>query len=394
MIYLDYAASTPVDEEVLANYCSVESKFFANITSLNMLGQKENYMYESLSADSLNSLGFKNHDIIYTSGATEANNIGLFGIANKYSSGTIITTKIEHPSVYEVMKSLESRFNVIYLDINSDGIIDINEFEKAMTKDTILVSIMWVNNIIGSIQPIGDVIRIMKKYPKAKLLVDATQGIGKIRPNFNIDDVDMFTFSTHKIYGPKGIGCLIKKKGLELSKLLQGSHSQYNLRPGTFDLALISATNLAIKKVIANLDNHYNYLKELYMYLYNGIKDIKEVVINSPLKYTSYSCMSISILNKGKFVKSETILHYLEQSEIYVSIGTSCSSKLAKPEKTILALTGDIDRSYSNVRISISHLTTYEEIDKLIEVLKKYGELYVWYDINSLWGNDFKKEKL
>ena len=242
MIYLDYAATTPIDEEILANYCNVESKYFANTTSMHMLGQKANYMYEALSMDTAKLLGVPNHEIIYTSGATEANNIGLFGIANKYSSGTIITTKIEHPSISEVMKTLESKFNVIYLDINSDGIIDIDEFAKAISKDTILVSIMWVNNIIGTIQPLKDVIRIMKAYPKAKLLVDATQGIGKIKPDFNLADVDMFTFSTHKIYGPKGVGCLVKKKGLELAKYIQGSMSQHNLRPGTFDLALVSAT--------------------------------------------------------------------------------------------------------------------------------------------------------
>ena len=377
MIYLDYAATTPIDEEILANYCNVESKYFANTTSMHMLGQKANYMYEALSMDTAKLLGVPNHEIIYTSGATEANNIGLFGIANKYSSGTIITTKIEHPSISEVMKTLESKFNVIYLDINSEGIIDISEFEKAISKDTILVSIMWVNNIIGTIQPLKDVIRIMKSYPKAKLLVDATQGIGKIKPDFNLADVDMFTFSTHKIYGPKGVGCLVKKKGLELAKYIQGSMSQHNLRPGTFDLALVSATNLSVKKSLSNLDKNYNYVKELYMYLYNELSKISEVVINSPIKYSSYHCLSISLFNKGKYVKSETVLHYLEQYEIYVSIGSSCSSKLAKPEKTILALTGDLDRSYSGVRISISHLTTYGQIDKLIEVLKKYGEIYV-----------------
>ena len=377
MIYLDYAASTPVDEEILANYCNVESKYFANITAMHMLGQKSNYMYEQISQDILKTLGLPDHEVIYTSGATEANNIGLFGIANKYSGGTIITTKVEHPSVAEIMQSLESRFNVIYLDINADGIIDIEEFKKVISKDTILVSIMWVNNVIGTIQPIKDVIEVMKDYPKAKLLVDATQGIGKLRPDFNLADVDMFTFSTHKIYGPKGSGCLIKKKGIELLKYIQGAHTQHNLRPGTFDLALVSSTGLAIKKCMANLDSHYKYTKELYMYLYNGLSSIKEVVINSPLKYNSFSCLNISIFNKGKFVKSETILHYLEQSDIYVSIGSSCASKLAKPEKTILALTKDIDRSYAAVRISISHLTTKDEIDTLINALRKYGEIYV-----------------
>ena len=377
MIYLDYAATTPIDKEILARYMDVESKFFANTTSMHLLGQKANYMYEASSAEIAKALGAASHEIIYTSCATEANNIGIFGIANKYSSGTIITSKIEHPSVFEVMKSLEGRFNVVYLDINEDGIIDIEELKKAMSKDVILVSIMWVNNIIGSVQPIKEVIDIVKGYPKAKLLVDATQGIGKIKPNFSFSDIDMFTFSTHKIYGPKGVGCLIKKNGLELVKLLQGSRSQFNLRPGTFDLALVESTKMAVKKALNSLSENEAYVKKLYMYLYDCLKDMKGIVINSPLKYSSYYCMNISILNNGKFVPSETVLHYLEQSEIYVSIGSSCSSKLAKPEKTLLALTGDEARSKSGVRLSFSHLTTKEEIDKVIDALKEYGEKYV-----------------
>lgn len=377
MIYLDYAASTPIDKEILAKYDDVESKFFANTSAMNMLGQKANYMYEAYSLNSLKDLNCPNHEIIYTAGATEANNIALFGIANKYSSGTIITSKIEHPSVSEVMKSLENRFNVIYLDINEDGIIDIDEFAKVMTKDVILVSIMWVNNVIGTIQPIKDIVRIMKDYPKAKLVVDATQGLGKVKPDFNYSDIDMFTFSIHKMYGPKGIGCLVKRKGIELVKFMQGSKSQFNLRPGTFDLALVACSNLAIKKTLANLDSHYLHIKSIYEYLYNALEKIDGIVINSPCKYTCYSCLNISIFNNGKYVPSETVLHYLEQSEIYVSIGASCSSKLVKPEKTLLALTNDEGRSKSGVRLSFSHLTTFEEIDVVIDALQRYGKKYV-----------------
>lgn len=377
MIYLDYAATTPIDEEILAKYINVESKFFANPAAMHMLGQKANYMYEEYMRSSLKALNCPNHEIIYTSGATEANNIGIFGVANKYSAGTIISSKIEHPSVSEVMKSLESRFNVIYLDINEDGIIDTKELESLMNKDVILVSIMWVNNIIGSIQNIKEVIRIVKKYPKAKLLVDMTQGIGKVKPDFDFSDVDMFTFSTHKIYGPKGVGCLVKKKNLEIVKFMQGSGVQRNLRPGTFDIALIACTDLAIKKALSNLDDHYEYIKDLYLYLDQKLREISNIYINSPLKYSSFSCMNISVFNNGKFVPSETILHYLEKDEIYVSIGSSCSNKLVKSEPTLLALTHDEARSKSGIRISISHLTTKDELDKLITLIRKYGETYV-----------------
>lgn len=377
MIYLDYAATTPIDKEILAKYNDVESKFFANTTSMHLLGQKSNYMYEDYSKDTLELLRCPNHEIIYTSNATEANNIAIYGIANKYKSGTIITTQIEHPSVFEVIKSLADRFNIVYLDTTPDGTIDVSELKTKMTKDVILVSIMWVNNIVGSVLPIKDIIKVVKDYPKAKLHVDAVQGLGKIKPDFNLSDIDMFTFSTHKIYGPKGVGALVKKKNLALEKYMYGSHSQFDLRPGTFDLALVACTNLAIKKAITNLDKEYEYVKELYMYLYQGLSNIKQVVINSNINNSSYYCLSISIFNNDNFVPSETILHYLEQYAIYVSIGSSCSSKLAKPEKTILAITNDINRSKSAIRISLSYLTKKEELDVLLNALRKYGEQYV-----------------
>jgi cysteine desulfurase len=164
----------------------------------------------------LEVLNLKNHNLIFTSNATEANNLGIYGVVSKYKKGKLITTKIEHASVYEVFKSLENDgFEVVYLDVDEKGVINLKQLEDNIDKETILVSIMWVNNIVGAIQPINKIIEIVKRFPKTKLHIDMVQGLCKITPNFEINDIDLFTFSAHKIFGPKGIGILGCKKNIE-----------------------------------------------------------------------------------------------------------------------------------------------------------------------------------
>ena len=219
MKYFDYTATTPVDAEVLETYIKTTNNFFANTSSLHKLGQRSNLMYTKAIEQLKEVLDLPNHNVIFTSNATEANNISILGVANKYETGKIITTKIEHPSVFETIKSLENQYDCVYLDIDNQGIIDIEQLKKEINNETILVSIMWVNNIIGTIQPIKEIIEIVKKYPKAKLHVDMVQGFCKIEPNFNLNDIDLMTFSTHKIYGPKGIGGLFVKQKITLEKI-------------------------------------------------------------------------------------------------------------------------------------------------------------------------------
>ena len=235
-----------------------------------------------------------------------------------------------------------------------------------MTNDTILVSIMWVNNIIGLVQPIKEVIEIIKKYPKAKLHVDMVQGFCKIEPNFNLNDIDLMTFSAHKIYGPKGIGGLFIKKNLLLNKRLYGSNVQLGIKPGTLDLSLICSAVKAFKKFIPLTLEHYNDVQKKHLYLRNNIKN-NNIVINTLENNISYYILNISIPD----INGETIVHLLEQKEIYISTGSACSSKLKKPEKTILALTNSEKLATTSIRISLSHLTTYQEIDELLEILNK-----------------------
>lgn len=366
MKYFDYTATTPVDEEVLECYIKTTHNFFANTSSLNSLGERSNYMYELSSNELKNILDLQTHNIIYTSNATEANNIAIQGVVNNHSTGKIITSKIEHPSVYEVMKSLEGKYEVVYLDIDKNGLIDIEQLKRELNNNTILVSIMWVNNIIGTIQPIKDVINLVKKYPKTKLHVDMVQGICKVMPDFKLSDIDLLTFSTHKIYGPKGIGGLFFRKNLSLKSIMYGSKVQYGLKPGTFDLSLIASTVKAFKKFYPTTLDRANDVHEKFDYLYSSINNDK-IVINTPKNNISYYILNISIPS----MNGETVVHKLEQKDIYVSTGSACSSKQKKPEKTILALTNNFELALSSIRISLSNLTSFEEIDVLIKALNE-----------------------
>ncbi len=365
MRYFDYTATTPVDSEVLETYINTTKKFFANTTSLHRLGEESNHMYEVCSKRIKEIIGINNHKLIYTSNATEANNIAIFGTVLKYEKAKIITTKIEHPSVYNVFKELEKNYEVCYLDVNHQGIIDLEQFKKEMNQDVVLVSIMWVNNIIGSVQPIKEIIDIVRGYKKAHLHVDCVQGICKVVPNFNLSDIDMFTFSTHKIYGPKGIGAICIKDGIELNKRLFGSNSQFSIKPGTFDVSLIASTAKCFIKFYNKTKEHLEDVKKKYLYLRSKLEENKNIIFNTNGESISYYILNISIPQ----IRGETIIHSLEKDEIYVSTGSSCSSKLLTPEKTIYAISKSNERATSTVRISLSFLTTYEEIDALVKAL-------------------------
>ena len=364
-MYFDYTATTPIDEDVLDTYNKVQKEYYGNTESLHRFGRVCDSLFEKAKREIKEKINV-DMELIFTHNATEANNLGIFGVV-KGKKGKIITTKIEHPSVFEIFKHLEKNgYEVIYLDILEDGKIDLEMFKREMDKNVLLVSIMWVNNIIGSIQPIKEVIEIMKDYPKAKLHVDAVQGFCKVKPEFNFNDVDLFTISAHKFFGPKGVGCLFHKKNMMLEKHIFGSSVQMGIKPGTIDLAGSVATCKAVKKFYPSINERFSYVKNLFDYLYDNLFNIKHISINS-LKDGSPYIMNISI----RGINGETLIHMLDEKEIYVSTGSACSSKLKKPEKTILALTNDEERANSSVRISLSHLTAKEEIDYLINAIKE-----------------------
>ena len=367
MIYFDNAATTKVAKEVLDIYNRVVNECWFNASSQYKYGVKANNLLSKAQALVLNTLNAKESKVIFTSGATESNNMAIYGICNKYEKGKIITTKIEHPSVLNCFIDLESKgFEVVYLDILNDGTVDLKQLERELDNNTILVSIMWVNNIIGSINNVNEIIKIVKKYKKVKLHIDAVQGMGKLPVNFNIDEVDLLTISSHKIHGLKGTGMLLYHNNLSIETFLHGSNQQV-AKSGTIDLpgcvASSKALELAVKKVPVKIE----HVKKIKDYIVNGLKDYDKVVINSDENTSPY------ILNLSyKGVYSETIMHYLEENDICVSISSACNSKQRKPERTVFELTKDNDLALTSIRLSFSEENTIAEAQKFIDVIKAY----------------------
>lgn len=203
MIYLDYAATTPPDSEMISFYGNSQKDFFANLNSLHKIGQESKYMYDKCLKEISKILDLKDKNIIFTTSASEANNLGIQGIIKNKTRSKIITSKIEHSSVFNVFKNYEKEHDVCYLNVDQEGCVLLEELEQELNEKVLLVSIMWVNNIIGSVQNIKKIIELVKKYPKAKLHVDMVQGFAKIEADFNLNDIDLFTISMHKIYGCK-----------------------------------------------------------------------------------------------------------------------------------------------------------------------------------------------
>lgn len=364
MIYFDNVATTKPIKEVLDIYNKVNEECWYNASSSHRAGIKASNLFEKASKLVLKTIKATNKKVIFTSGATEANNMAIYGVCERYKNQNkrIITTKVEHPSVLNCFKDLENYFDVVYLDITSDGIIDLDELKQAINNDTIFISIMWVNNIIGAVNNITEIIKIIKQFPKIKFHIDAVQGIGKIPTNFEIDDVDLLTMSSHKIHGLKGCGMLIMNQKLNLTTFTEGSNQQI-IKSGTIDLPSSVACAKALEIAVKKIDEEYFQVLEFKKFLYNELIKIPNIKINGKIENYSPYILNFSYLG----VNSETFLHYLEENDIYVSISSACNAKLIKPERTVLALTKDESLAKSSIRISFSSDNTLDEVKILIK---------------------------
>jgi len=376
MIYFDSTATSKPIPEIIELYEKTINSCWFNPSSNYTLGLRSNSLFEQAKQSVCKTLKLTNHEILFPSSATMANNIAIFGICNNYrgTKKRIITTFIEHPSVYNVYKSLEKDFDVIYLKTDNDGIIDLNQLKESLNKETILVSVMWVNNIIGSVQPIGEIIEILKQYPRCKLHVDAVQAVGKI-DLFNVDlnKIDLITISSHKLGGLKGTAVLAYNNKIDLASHFIGASQQKGLVPGTMDLAGAVCCAKIIDISVTNQKENDIYVSKLKNHLIDRIEELNNVQLNSNLsnKNTAlYSNYIVSLFIKGK--RAETVMHYLEKKDIYVSIGSACSSKQQTIDRTILSISNDKDRGISSIRVSLSVNNTIEEVDYLVDTLKEY----------------------
>ena len=369
MTYLDYSATTPVDTRVLESFDRTCIEYIANPNSLHSEGVKAKKLMDAAVNQIANILNVKDDEVIFTSGATESNNLAIMGVINKYKSRgkTIITTKLEHSSILETVNYLERNgYTIKYVKVDSNGLIDINNLKELINDDVVMVSISEVNSEIGIIQNVNEIGKLLKEYPRIIYHVDGTQAIGK--KHVDLSNIDLYSFSAHKIYGLKGVGVLIKKDNIILEPLLHGGKSQSIYRGGTPALPLIVSTSRALKLINNDLDYNISYVNELNKRLISGLNKIDGVTINSN-EYSISHIVNISVIG----IKPETLLHALEEDEIYISTKTACSTE--DYSLSVYELTKDLEKAKSSLRISISHLTKENEIDyfltKLEEKIKK-----------------------
>ena len=366
MIYLDYAAATPVDQEVLSRYIEVTNKYFANPNSSHQLGQNANNLIIASTQKIASYLNIEPEEIIYTSGASESNNLAIKGIAERYKNfgKHILISSLEHNSIVSSATRLQEQgFEVELLPVTKEGLIDLAILKNKIREDTILVSICTVDSEIGLKQPIEKIGEILKQYPNCHFHTDATQAIGKIP--VDLQNVDLLTFAPHKFYGLSGIGVLIKKKNISLHPQIDGGKSTTIYRSGTPETANIAALEKALSLSINAMQERYQIVEKLYQQLKQKLATYPKVTMNNTTNSIPYT-LNFSI----EGIKSTDIQKKLEENDIYVSTKTSCCP-IMTPSKLVYALTKDKNKASSSIRVSLSHLTTQQEIEIFISTFDK-----------------------
>ena len=369
MIYLDYSATTPVSYEVLDTISKVTKEFIGNPNSLHALGLKSAQLLESATKQIADIFNINVNEIVYTSGATEANNMAIIGaaMANHRKGKHIIVSKLEHPSIYAICDYLKSiGFEIEYVANDSEGLIDFEDLKNKVREDTILVSICAVNSETGVRQPLKMIRQIIKKENISTIFhSDMTQAIGKVSVNFH--DVDLASMSAHKIFGPKGIGFLYKSSMIKITPLIYGSGKSNDLKPGTPPLPLIAALSKAIRLANDSLEKRERFISLLNNKIVSALEKYPNIKINKT-KYSIPQILNISIMN----VMPETFIHLMDKHEIYLSSNTACSS--GDVSSSIMAIYNDQKRAKHTVRISLSYVTTTEEVNKFIDIFKSEYE--------------------
>ena len=371
MIYLDYSATTPVSYDVLESYNKATRDYMGNANSIHALGVKSKVLLNSATKQLCELFDINEDELIYTSGATESNNMALKGVALSYKNrgNHIIVSKLEHPSIYAVCNFLESMgYEISYVNNDEDGLIDFEDLKRKIRPNTILVSICAVNSEVGIRQPLKTIKQIIKKEnPNTVFHSDMTQAIGKIEVNMH--DVDMASMSAHKIFGPKGIGFLYKNSKVNLVPLIHGSGKFNDLRSGTPALPLIVALSKACRIALTDLERREANVTRLNDRICEELSKIEGITINST-RYSIPHILNISLDN----VRPETFIHAMEDDEIYLSTNTACSS--GELSTSVMAIYNDKKRATSTIRISLSYVTTNEEINKFLNIFKlRYEQL-------------------
>ena len=363
MIYFDNAATTKIYDDALTSYVQVSQKFFGNPSSLHQLGVDAHQVLTKARAQVASLLSVQPEEIFFTSGGTESNNWAIKGTALEKSvfGKHIITTKIEHPSVIQTCKQLERfGFEVTYLDVDSKGIVSIDQLKESLRKDTILVSVMAVNNEVGAVQPIAEIAKVLEEYPSIHFHVDCVQAVERASQLLSIGRIDLLSLSAHKFHGPRGVGIMYKKFGRKIQALLTGGGQEKGERSTTENLPGIVATTKALRMAL----EEKSVTGELRSQLWKELATKPEIRIFSPEDGASHVlCFAI------KGVRGEVVVHAFENHGIYISTTSACSSKKADSSSTLYAMDVPNEWATGAVRVSFSNDNTKEEVEQFIDVL-------------------------
>lgn len=367
MIYFDNAATTQIDPAVLTRLQEVQTKYFANPSSIHSAGQKSKYLIEKTRDIIADTLGCSSKEIIFSSGGTESNNLALMGtaLANRARGNHIISTKVEHPSVLNTIKYLESiGFYITYIEINESGSIDLEAFSKALSDKTILVSVMMVNNEVGNLFPVDEIATLLNKK-NIIFHVDAVQAFCKLDFDAKNLGADLLSVSAHKIYGPKGVGALYVKQGTRIHNILYGGAQERIMRPGTENLAGISGFGEAIKQMIL----HKNERKKI-----KSLRDTFEEQLQSQIPDAEVHCRNSNrIFNISNMffpdISIDSLIMNLDLEGIACSSGAACSSGSLTASHVLQAMSLPPNHANQSIRFSFGRFNTIEEVNKAVQII-------------------------
>lgn len=389
-IYLDTAATTPCDPRVLKAMAPFWSKIYGNPSSFNDAGRRAKKALDEARKKIARLLGAKNQEIIFTSSATEANNLTIFGIARANPKLHIITTSIEHHSVLEPIKELEKEgFKTTYLPVNKEGIINLEDFKKALKPETALVSIIYANNEIGSVQPIKKIGKIIKEFKKITgplyFHVDASQAVAFLDINPNNLGVDLMTLSSHKIYGPKGIAALYVRRNTEIKPLIFGGGQEWGLRSSTEAIPLIVGFAKALEVNQKLKIKNQEYQKELRDYFINGLKKtFPKIKVNGPKERKDQAPHIINAVFPD--VENEQLLLQLDKYGVRASAGSACASRGIEPSHVLTAIGLSKEEARSSIRFSLGRETNRTDLDYVLKILPKVVNI-----IKGLYPENLRK---
>ena len=369
-IYLDHAATTPIAKEVMKAMQPFFDKSFGNASSVHTLGREAREAIDDSREIIAKKLNAKNHTVIFTSGGTESNNFALKGIAfaNRKKGKHIITSKIEHECVLNSCRWLEKQgFEVTYLPVDKEGFVNLNELEKAIRKDTILVSIIHANNEIGTIEPIEEIGKICSEHG-IYFHTDACQSFTKVPINLKKQNIDLLTINAHKIYGPKGIGALVIRDGVKIDPLLHGGGHEFGFRSGTENVPGIIGFAKAVEIAKEKDVEHMRKLRDI---LIKGALEIENSRLNGPRERRLCNNANFSF----KYIEGESLVLYLDMKGIEASTGSACSSRSLEPSHVLLAIGLTPEDAHGSIRLSVGRENTKDEMKYTLEVLKESVEI-------------------